>query len=52
MHINPDGRFFVSGGADKKVCLWNYDEGSKYYEGEGHSGSVCTVRGRTPKPRH
>ena len=25
--------FFVSGGADKKVKLWNYDEGSQYYEG-------------------
>ena len=33
-----------SGGSDKKVNLWNYDEGSKYYVGEGHSGSVCKVR--------
>jgi len=44
LHVNADGRFFVSGGADKKVNLWNYDEGSKYYVGEGHSGSVCKVR--------
>ena len=44
LHVNHDGRFFVSGGADKKVNLWNYDEGSKYYVGEGHSGSVCKVR--------
>ncbi|KAL1525886.1 hypothetical protein AB1Y20_020714 [Prymnesium parvum] len=44
LHINADGRFFVSGGADKKVVLWNYDEGSAYYEGMGHSGSVCRVR--------
>ena len=28
LHVNEDGRFFVSGGADKKVNLWNYDEGS------------------------
>jgi len=44
LHVNGDGRFFVSGGADKKVNLWSYDEGSKYYVGEGHSGSVCKVR--------
>jgi len=44
LHVNADGRFFVSGGADKKVNLWNYDEGSKYYEGVGHSGSVNAVR--------
>jgi len=44
LHVNHDGRFFMSGGADKKVVLWNYDEGSKYYVGEGHSGSVCMVR--------
>jgi len=44
LHINADGRFFVSGGADKKVVLWNYDEGSRYYEGLGHSGSICRVR--------
>ena len=34
----------VTGGDDKKVNLWNYDEGSKYYVGEGHSGSVSKVR--------
>ena len=44
LHINADGRFFVSGGSDKKVVLWNYDEGSRYYEGMGHSGSICRVK--------
>jgi len=44
LHVNSDGRFFVSGSADKKVCVWNYDEGSKYYSGEGHSGSVSKVK--------
>merc|ERR1712151_475604 len=34
LHINKSGKYFVSGGADRKVLLWNYDEGSKYYEGE------------------
>jgi len=44
LHVNHDGKFFVSGGSDKQVNLWNYDEGSKYYVGEGHSGSVVKVR--------
>jgi len=44
LHINSDGRFFVSGSSCKKVVLWNYDEGSKYYEGIGHSGAVNRVR--------
>jgi len=44
LNVNSDGRFFVSGGADKKVKVWNYDEGSKYFEGDGHSGSVSKVR--------
>merc|ERR1719240_1773237 len=44
LDINQDGRFFVSGSADKKVCVWNYDEGSKVFEGVGHSGSVSAVR--------
>lgn len=44
LDINGDGRFFVSGGSDKKVTLWNYDEGSKYYVGEGHSGAVAVVK--------
>lgn len=44
LHVNGDGRFFVAGGADRYVTLWNYDEGSKYYEGLGHSGSVSKVK--------
>jgi len=44
LHVNKDGRFFVSGGADKCVNVWDYDEGSKHYEGVGHSGVVNTVR--------
>jgi len=43
LHINGDGKFFVVGGEDKKVSLWNYDDGSKYYEGEAHSGKVARV---------
>jgi len=44
LDISGDGRFFVSGGADKKVVLWNYDEGSKYYEGEAHSGAITKAK--------
>merc|ERR1719240_2444356 len=51
LHVNDDGKFFVSGGADKKVNLWSYDEGSKYYEGIGHSGSVNAVRIAPDKQR-
>ena len=41
--INGDGKYFCVGGEDKKVSLWNYDDGSKYYEGEAHSGKVTKV---------
>jgi len=44
LHVSADGSFFASGGADKKVNVWNYDEGSCYYVGEGHSGAVQKVR--------
>ena len=40
LDICADGRFFVSGGGDKTVKLWHYDEGSQYYEGQGHSGAI------------
>ena len=38
------GRFFVSGGADKKIKLWHYDEGSQYFEGAGHSGAIIMAK--------
>jgi WD40 repeat protein len=44
LHLNHDGKFMVWGGADKKLCLGNYDEGSKYYEGIGHAGAINSVR--------
>jgi len=44
LHICNDGRFFVSGGADKKLKLWHYDEGSQYYEGMGHSGAIIQAK--------
>jgi len=44
LDISHDGHFFVSGGADKKVKLWHYDEGSQYFEGSGHSGSIVMAK--------
>ena len=34
----------TSGGGDKKVKLWHYDEGSQYFEGAGHSGTVIMAK--------
>ena len=41
--IDPDGEAIVSGGGDKSVKLWGYDEGNCYAMGTAHSGSVNRV---------
>jgi WD40 repeat protein len=41
--ITKDGENFVSGGEDKKIKVWNYDEGISYFVGHGHSGSITRV---------
>jgi len=41
--ISPDGVSIVSGGGDKDVKLWGYDEGHCYYVGRGHSGAIRKV---------
>mmetsp|Transcript_14769 Transcript_14769/g.47073 ORF Transcript_14769/g.47073 Transcript_14769/m.47073 type:complete len:414 (+) Transcript_14769:525-1766(+) len=41
--ISPDGKGIASGGGDKLVKLWGYDEGFCYYVGRGHSGKVTNV---------
>ena len=38
-----EGEHFISGGEDKLVKLWGYDEGMLYFTGEGHSGSITKV---------
>lgn len=38
-----EGEHFVSGGEDKLVKLWGYDEGICYYVGTGHSGAITRV---------
>lgn len=42
--ITNEGEHFVSGGNDKKVKLWDYDEGISHYVGIGHSGNINRVR--------
>ena len=41
--ITKEGEHFVSGGEDKLIKLWNYDEGISYYTGVGHSGTITRV---------
>jgi hypothetical protein len=38
-----EGEHFASGGEDKVVKLWGYDEGINYYIGIGHSGAITRV---------
>ena len=41
--ITNEGEHCVSGGEDKTVKVWDYDEGICYYEGIGHSGGISKV---------
>ena len=41
--ITKEGEHFVSGGEDKTIKLWDYDEGICYYQGVGHSGVINNV---------
>jgi len=43
LDIAGSGEFFVSGGGDKVVKLWHYDEGQCQAVGIGHSGGVSKV---------
>lgn len=43
LSITQDGNYLISGGEDKKVKVWNYDEGICYFEGVGHSGGITKV---------
>jgi len=38
--ITKNGEYFVSGGGDKILKLWGYDDGMNYYSGIGHSSAI------------
>lgn len=42
--ITKEGEHFVSGGEDKVVKLWGYDEGICYFSGNGHSGTITRLQ--------
>jgi len=44
MAISKEGEHFVTGGEDKRLKVWSYDEGMCYFGGVGHSGSISKVR--------
>jgi len=44
LDIVAGGKLFVSGGADKLVKVWAYDEGVVLRTGHGHSGPVQDVK--------
>lgn len=41
--ITEQGEHFVSGGQDKRVKVWDYDEGICYFQGIGHSGDITKI---------
>jgi len=41
--ITEAGEHFVSGGQDKRVKVWDYDEGICYFQGIGHSGDITKI---------
>lgn len=43
LDITRNGKYFVSGGGDSIIRLWNYDEGYINYEGVGHSDCINKI---------
>jgi WD40 repeat protein len=44
LDIQRNGQHIVTGGQDKFVKLWRYDEGDHVAIGTGHSGAITRVR--------
>lgn len=44
LDLSPDGKCFVTGGFDKHVNLWHYDNGEIERTGAGHSGNITKVK--------
>ncbi|KAL7509707.1 hypothetical protein ACHAXN_011948 [Cyclotella atomus] len=43
LDVQYNGTYFVSGGADKMINVWNYDNGKIEASGKGHSGKINKV---------
>ena len=41
--FHPDGNFVASGGADKKIHLWNLQKEQQEFEWEAHKGPVLSI---------
>uniref|UniRef100_A0A8C4VB53 Cilia- and flagella-associated protein 52 n=1 Tax=Falco tinnunculus TaxID=100819 RepID=A0A8C4VB53_FALTI len=44
MDITSDGAYFVTGGDDHLVKLWDYNEGAVTHVGVGHSGHITRLK--------
>eukprot|EP01065_Artemidia_motanka_P044429 TRINITY_DN6323_c0_g1_i1.p1 TRINITY_DN6323_c0_g1~~TRINITY_DN6323_c0_g1_i1.p1 ORF type:complete len:639 (+),score=216.67 TRINITY_DN6323_c0_g1_i1:117-2033(+) len=44
LDIEPDGQSYATGGGDKIMKLWDYDEGAVVQIGLGHSGHIQKVK--------
>jgi WD40 repeat protein len=43
IHISPNGRFFVTGGDEKLVKVWNFQTGGIIAAGQGHCENIRKV---------
>ena len=43
LSITRSGDNFISGGEDREVKIWNYNEGTCKYIGFGHSNTINKV---------
>ena len=44
LDISTSGEMVVTGGGDKEVKVWGYDEGACFSAGKGHSGAITKVK--------
>ena len=44
LDVSSDGTQVVTGGGDKDIKVWGYDEGACFHVGKGHSGAVTKVK--------
>merc|ERR1712070_559039 len=40
LSINKSGEYFISGGEDKEIKIWDYEQGVCKYIGIGHSSAI------------